>query len=310
MAHLTQRVSSVKREVVDDSKAAMEATARLLSKTLHWDQLEAWQKDNEYIVSGYRRIQYTGNGCFDSIYSYLHNETVNIHTHLWGSVLFAYLLATFYPTYVALYEVTTWKDTFVIALFLVSAIACLTASAFYHTVGCHSQEVSTYCHALDYSGIIILIVGSFFPSIYHGFFCDPHTQAFYLTAMALAGLGASYFVLNPEYSKPTHRGARTAVFIGLGLCAVVPLTHMLSIHSLTELVTKMGVNWLIASGALYIGGALLYANRIPERLAPGSFDYWFASHQIFHVCVVLAALAHYRGVLNSLHYRMQQPGCF
>lgn len=32
---------------------------------------------------------------------------------------------------------------------------------------------------------------------------------------------------------------------------------------------------------------------MPERWYPGRFDYFGASHQIFHVCVVLAALAHF-----------------
>src|ERR1700735_4598453 len=33
--------------------------------------------------------------------------------------------------------------------------------------------------------------------------------------LSLIYLGAAYIVLNPEYAKPTHRGARTQVFIGL-----------------------------------------------------------------------------------------------
>jgi adiponectin receptor len=76
-------------------------------------------------------------------------------------------------------------------------------------------------------------------------------------AVPEAHTGASFIVLSPEYSKPSHRGARTAVFIGLGLCAIVPLCHMLLAHELNELMTEMGVNWLVGSGALYIGGALL-----------------------------------------------------
>ena len=51
------------------------------------------------------------------------------------------------------------------------------------------------------------------------------------------------------------------------------------------------------------------ANRIPECLAPGRFDFLLASHQIFHICVVLAALAHYQGVLTCLRFRMSQPYC-
>ena len=66
---------------------------------------------------------------------------VNIHTHLWGAVLFAYLIATFYPTYVQLHGITTWRDSAVIGIFLSSATFCLAASAFYHTSGCHSQKV-------------------------------------------------------------------------------------------------------------------------------------------------------------------------
>lgn len=52
-------------------------------------------------------------------------------------------------------------------------------------------EVASRCHAFDYSGIIILIVGSFFPAIYYGFFCDTHLKAMYLTGISLAGLGES-----------------------------------------------------------------------------------------------------------------------
>ncbi|KAF9485056.1 HlyIII-domain-containing protein [Pholiota conissans] len=283
--------------------------AKLTSKTVHWDELEHWQRDNEYILYGYRRLQHNWRGCFSSVFAYLHNETINIHSHLWGAVLFGYFLATYYQNYVVLHAMSAWQDVAVIGIFLASAIICLVGSAFYHTSGCHSQAVTSYCHAYDYSGIIILIVGSFFPSIYYGFYCDPHIQKFYLTAMGLAGLGAAYIVLNPEYAKPTHRGARTTVFIALGLGAVIPVSHMFLTHDFGQLLREMGVGWLILSGALYIFGALLYANRIPERFAPGRFDYFFASHQIFHICVVLAALAHYEGVLSCLRYRMSQPVC-
>ncbi|CAA7264335.1 unnamed protein product [Cyclocybe aegerita] len=301
-----------RKEVETVEQLAMELVVKRSpthSKTIHWDELEDWQKDNEYILYGYRRIQYHWYGCVSSIFTYLHNETVNIHTHLWGSALFAYFLSTYYDSYIDLHAISTWKDVAVVGIFLSSAMFCLAASAFYHTSGCHSNEVTSSCHAFDYSGIIILIVGSFFPSIYYGFYCYPHIQKFYLSLISLAGLGAAYIVLNPEYAKPTHRGARTAVFIGLGLCAIVPTSHMFLTHPFDELVSKMGVDWLVASGALYIVGALLYANRVPERLAPGCFDYLLASHQIFHICVVLAAWAHYQGVLACLQYRMSQPVC-
>jgi len=276
---------------------------------LTWDEIEDWQRDNEYIITGYRRLQYNWKGCFRSVFSYLHNETVNIHSHLWGGLLFVYIFCAFHPAYVSAHDALTWKDTAVVTIFLLSAISCMFGSSLYHTSECHSKEVSTRCHALDYSGIVVLIVGSFFPSIYYGFFCDPHLQTLYLAGIAVMGIGAASIVLNPEYAKPTHRAARTTVFIALGLSAVAPIGHLLLSHSVEELMLDVGFGWLVLSGATYIFGAVMYAKRVPEKWAPGKFDIWGSSHQIFHFCVVLAALAHYKSVLVGLDYRMQHPIC-
>ena len=52
------------------------------------------------------------------------------------------------------------------------------------------------------------------------------------------------------------------------------------------------------------------ANRIPERFSPGTFDYFFASHQIFHCFVVAAALAHYASVLTAFgHWHNRLGEC-
>jgi adiponectin receptor len=50
---------------------------------------------------------------------------------------------------------------------------------------------------------------------------------------------------------------------------------------------------------MYVIGALLYMARIPERLSPGTFDYFGASHQIFHVLILLAAASHYICIRRS-----------
>ncbi|KAH9899349.1 HlyIII-domain-containing protein [Cubamyces lactineus] len=275
---------------------------KLSRKTLTWLEIPDWQKDNEYILTGYRRATASWRACAASVFGYLHNETVNIHSHLLGAVLFLTLLATFPAVHFTHYESTTWTDVVMFTIFLSASVFCLFSSAFYHTFSAHSQEVAGRCNALDYTGIVVLIVGSFFPCIYYGFFCDPHYQTFYLSGITVAGLGAAYIVLNPEYRKPTHRGARTKVFILLGLSGIIPTLHGLVTHGFYTLCYEMGFGWLLASGALYIIGALLYANRIPERFSPGTFDYFFASHQIFHCFVVAAALAHYAGVLTAFHH--------
>jgi len=261
-----------------------------------------WRRDNEYILTGYRQQQGNWAGCLRSIFGYLHNETVNIHTHLWPAVLFVIFLITYHPAYIAKYESADWRDSAVFAIYILSAIYCLTCSAVYHLTTCHLERVCARCHAFDYSGIVVLTVASFYPGIYYMFFCYPVYQLVYLTAITLAGLCAAYIVLNPEYAKPTHRGARTKVFIALGLCSIAPVLHALVFHGYRKLSNDLGFRFLLLMGFSYNFGAIIYANRIPERFAPGKFDYFFASHQIFHVFVAIAALSHYAFVLTAFHH--------
>lgn len=41
---------------------------------------------------------------------------------------------------------------------------------------------------------------------------------------------------------------------------------------------------------------------MPERFAPGRFDIWGSSHQIFHVLVLMAAAAHFVGLIKAFDY--------
>jgi len=58
------------------------------------------------------------------------------------------------------------------ATFFLSAATCLGMSATYHTMSNHSDPIARFMNKLDYLGIVILIVGSFVPSVYYGFFCN------------------------------------------------------------------------------------------------------------------------------------------
>ncbi|CEL51619.1 ADIPOR-like receptor SPBC12C2,09c OS=Schizosaccharomyces pombe (strain 972 / ATCC 24843) GN=SPBC12C2.09c PE=3 SV=1 [Rhizoctonia solani AG-1 IB] len=156
---------------------------------------------------------------------------------------------------------------------------------------------------LDYTGIVVLTVGSFYPCVYYGFYCDPYLQTAYLFSITVAGIGAAYVVLSPGYSTPAYRWARTTVFLALGLTAIVPVLHGLRLYGFSRLRQEMGLLWLLGSGVLYVTGALIYASRMPERWHPGRFDYFGASHQIFHVCVVLAALCHYQCISTAFEHR-------
>jgi len=235
------------------------------------------------------------------------STSVNIHTHLHASLLFVFFLLTFNTSYFKSREDVSWTDRALFVTFLSSATFCLFCSAFFHMSSSHSKAVATRCNTLDYSGIIVLILGSCYPCLYYGFLCEPYYQLCYSLLFTAAGLAAAYVVLSPEYRGPTGRHARTKVFISFGLCGVLPVFHLSLSHGINTL-REMGFHWLLAAGAMYIAGATLYANRVPERLAPGKFDLFFSSHQIFHVFVIFAALSTYQCVLAVFDHRHSERG--
>jgi len=111
------------------------------------------------------------------------------------------------------------------------------------------------------------------------------------------GVIAFYIVTQPRYLLPQYKGLRTAVFVALGLSGIVPLMHGLYISKSWHFVAEvLGAKYVMFSGATYIFGACLYVAHIPERWSPRTFDLLGASHQLFHVCVLLGAWLHWIAV--------------
>lgn len=92
------------------------------------------------------------------------------------------------------------------------------------------------------------------------------------------------------------------MFVAMGGSSVVPVLHGLRLYGWADLEVRMGLSWMLAEGALYVTGAGLYAARVPEKWAPGRFDIWGSSHQIFHFLVVAAAACHLVGLVKSANY--------
>ena len=63
----------------------------------------------------------------------------------------------------------------------------LSFSTVFHTLGCNSPDTCLFCGRLDYTGIAILITGSFLPWVYYSFYCDSTIQATYIGVILLFG---------------------------------------------------------------------------------------------------------------------------
>lgn len=191
------RVSSplVSHERGDDSPSPR--VPRSLSKArtvlLSFDELPEWHQDNQYILHGYRPISGSARVSFRS-WSYIHNESVNIYSHLIPAV--AFLLGEWYIQYylTSRYSNITGADFFIFSFFLLTAVICLGLSTTYHTLMNHSYEVEQLWLRFDLIGIVVLTLGDFVSGIYMVFWCEPLQRKIYWS-MVSQYLISSFFPL-------------------------------------------------------------------------------------------------------------------
>lgn len=281
-------------------RIAGEAVIKLCSEAwnvCHFNALPQWLQDNDYLHMGHRPPLPSFWLCFKSMFR-LHSETGNIWTHALGTLIFVSLFVNNMITYGEHHKLV---DRIMLGIYLTGAITCLAFSTLFHTCGCHSRQVSKLCSKLDYCGISIQIMGSMIPAFYYGFYDNSFAYVTYI-GMSVALCAISIFIsLWDEFGEPKFRPLRTAVFAAFGMSNIIPIIHWFFVLE-THLFVYLG--YFILQGAIYVIGGLLYALRIPERFFPGKCDYWFQSHQIFHIMVVLAAIIHLNGLSGIAEARL------
>ncbi|XP_034485604.1 adiponectin receptor protein isoform X1 [Drosophila innubila] len=274
-------------------------------KVCHYRNLPKWLQDNDFLHRGHRPPLPSFRACFKSIFR-LHTETGNIWTHLLGCLAFIGVAAYFVsrPTV----EIQ-FQEKLVFGAFFIGAIICLGFSFAFHTLSCHSVEIGRLFSKLDYCGIALLIMGSFVPWLYYGFYCHYQPKVIYLSVVSVLGCLSIIVSLWDKFSEPALRPLRAGVFMSFGLSGVIPAIHYSIMEGWISQISRASLGWLILMGLLYILGALLYALRVPERWFPGKFDIWFQSHQLFHVLVIAAAFVHYHGISEMAMYRVTVGEC-
>ncbi|ORZ16862.1 hemolysin-III related-domain-containing protein [Absidia repens] len=246
-----------------------------------------WQ-ENEYVLSGYR-FYHHHHDCLKSIFM-LHNETLNIHSHLIGFIFFLIL-----SIYMVNYQFPDANagDRAVFVTFCVAALNCLFCSSIYHTFICHSRHtIKSFTATLDYIGIAFLITASVLVTEHFGFYCQHEAARRY---MMFTGLMGSVGTISPFFKcwdTKKYRPLRIAVFLAMAFSSAVPVLHLFFLNGFSAsfiFFKTAGVSVL-----MYIFGVFIYANRFPEKMYPGRFDFaGMTSHAIWHIFVVFGIYFHY-----------------
>jgi adiponectin receptor len=273
-------------------------------RLLKYEELPKWYQDNHFCRSGYRPVSNSWIACLLSI-GHLHNESLNIYTHLipavgmlFGQILIHVFLNHFYPD-------VTLGDHAVFSIQANAAVITLLLSSSYHTMICHSQGVENLMLRVDYVGILTLILGSFFTGIYVGFYCEPILCRIYWAMIITLSSITATLVLHPRLQGLKYRPHRTWAFISTALSGFAPIIHGLLLYGWSEMWVRSGMPYWLLEGLVYGIGAFFFITRLPESIWPGRFDIWFSSHQFFHIFVVMASLVHLYGVWIAYDWNYQ-----
>ncbi len=166
------------------------------------------------------------------------------------------------------------------AIYAASLAALLGVSAVYHRVNWRRPEVRRWMRRLDHTMIFFLIAGTTTP--FALLVMSPALGTALLIAV-WAGAAAGTVVELIWVEAPKWATALVYVAVGaiggLGFPAIV-------------IGAGAGAGLLIAAGgALYTAGAVVYARQRPDP-NPAVFGY----HEIFHLLVIAAAMAHFAAV--------------
>jgi len=162
------------------------------------------------------------------------------------------------------------------AVYALTLVGMFGASALYHR-GDWAPATERRLLKVDHTAIFLFIAGTYTPIAL--LVVDGTLQVLTLGAVWVIALAGIAFEWMPV---PAPRGYVTTVYLCLGWIGVF------SFVPLWEQTGAVGVALVAGGGLAYTVGAIVHAARRPDPW-PRVFGY----HEIFHVCVIVAALLQY-----------------
>ena len=170
--------------------------------------------------------------------------------------------------------------TLALGIYGFSLVLQFAASGLYHSVKAGPQVIERW-RKLDHSAIYLLIAGTYTP------ICTIMLTGFWkwgmlvtIWSLALIGILVKIFIIKAP------RWLTAGVYVLMGWLCVAGAGEMAARLPLPFLL------WLLLGGVIYTIGAVIYITKKMDFI-PGVFGF----HEVWHIFVILGALAHYIGIL-------------
>lgn len=258
---------------------------------------------NPFIYSGYRIPTFDYQKCFQTIL-HLHNESVNIWSHLVGFFIFIGILIKW--TYQQ-YEKTTWFENFAVYFYLLNVLILLFVSSSYHLSIGHSVEVANECLCMDWMAVSLVCACS---AVYSGYYLiyerSKSHEIYFIFLTLLLSFMIFFSLLSRDSIKDCHEGEicvennhqsmilRTILYCLFSSATLISwLIHyfLLGFPKWNDLsIQTKNAFWGIIATYMAYGTVIFKVFAIPEKWSPFTFDIFGYSHQIFHFGIVSGAL--------------------
>ncbi|CAL8243564.1 unnamed protein product [Lota lota] len=241
-----------------------------------------------YILSGYRPVGLSWRCYVLSIFQ-MHNETLNVWSHLLAGVCVALRFGVFAG-------LSLDPASLPLVIYVLSSLTYLSCSTAAHLFQSHSELAHYSLFFLDYVGVAIYQYGCALAHFFYSSAADwRHSgvgEVFLPAAALLAWLTCAsccFAKLHYRRPYPRHRKLFQVVPTGLAyLLDISPVAHRLATNSWAS---NSALPLHSLQMLLFMLAAFFFSCPVPERYAPGHFDNVGHGHQLFHLLLALCTLA-------------------
>ncbi|CAI7646928.1 unnamed protein product [Penicillium glandicola] len=218
------------------------------------EQIPGWLRDNDYILQGHPMPTYSYKRSL-RLWRCLHMETMNIWTHLLGSIAFAVVGVTLNRSVSLSKDLDfTRGDVFAFGSFLASASICFGLSAGFHTLRSHSYNIHHLWGKMDILGICFLAFGAGSSMTYYAFYCRPVIQRVYWGLNLFSAIGAAVTLFDTGGGGNKMRTLRGGVFFLLAISAMLPILQSVIESGWTRTSNEIGAGWYLAEALSLLTG--------------------------------------------------------
>ena len=264
-------------------------------------------KGNPFIFKHYRRPTISPYLCLRSSVQ-LHNETVNIWTHMLPSIIaVVFIYNNLFSDPVSFQHVYSQNinlvliDRFVLSLPLLGNFLCFGMSAVYHCLSNHSRWAALL-REMDLVGIAVMNILHSLALNHFKFYHDSHLSKLFSLVSILTLLGFIYIL--STFRNPENKSYQVICFGVLVMLVYSPtyISYNLDLNVHCDLTTTLMMSIALAFCTL---GGVLYVTKFPEIVIPGCFDLVGNSHNLMHISTSIGMFLLYEVAFNTSIYAYQ-----